>query len=301
MCIVFFNRFPCEAGRAKSLFLFESLLAFSYTGDQTIINGPLMSFAGDISGRIGRSAIFRFERFMDLCAFAHSILRLLIKRPPEGRALVRFVIVDQIYFTAVEALWVVIPIALLLGTMLIIQFAEISSQYNLGSIIVMIIVRELGPIITALIVTLRSATAVTIETGYMSVLHEIDSIEMAGIDPLYVIALPRLLGITIAVLCLFIIFDLVALLGGYALAWSLTGLPLENFMAQIAKALTIPDILQGIVKGVLFGVVITVISLHRGFSTRVQITQLPISTSKAAIECLFYCLIVSMLVSVAFY
>jgi phospholipid/cholesterol/gamma-HCH transport system permease protein len=165
----------------------------------------------------------------------------------------------------------------------------------------MIIVRELGPIITALIVTLRSATAVTIETGYMSVLHEIDSLEMAGMDPLYVIALPRLLGITTAVLCLFIIFDLVALLGGYALAWSLTELPLENFMAQIAKALTIPDIIQGIVKGVFFGVVITVVSLHRGFTTRTQITQLPISTSKGAIECLFYCVVVSMLVSVAFY
>lgn len=260
-----------------------------------------MSFASDISGRIGRGAIIRFDRFMDLCAFAHAILRLLVKRPPEGRALVRSVIVEQIYFTAVEALWVVIPIALLLGTMLIIQFTEISSQYDLGSLSVMIIVRELGPIITALIVTLRSATAVTIETGYMSVLHEIDSMEMAGIDPLYVIALPRLLGITTAVLCLFIIFDLVALLGGFALAWSITSLPLENFMSQIAKALTFPDIVQGIVKGVFFGVVITVISLHRGFTTRVQITQLPISTSKGAVECLFYCLIVSMLVSIAFY
>jgi len=260
-----------------------------------------MGFAGDTTGRIGRSTIFRFGRFMDLCAFAWSILRLLVMRPPAGRVLVRSVTIDQIYFTAVEALWVVIPIALLLGTMLIIQFAEISSQYDLGSISVMIIVRELGPIITALIVTLRSATAVTIETGYMSVLHEIDSIEMAGMDPLYVIALPRLMGITTAVLCLFIIFDLVALLGGYALAWSITELPLENFMAQIAKALTFPDIIQGIVKGILFGVVITVVSLYRGFTTRRQITQLPISTSKAAIECLLYCVIISMLVSVAFY
>lgn len=260
-----------------------------------------MGFAGDIAGRIGRSAIFRFRRFTDLCAFAGSILRLLVKKPREGRVLVRSIIVDQVYFTAIQALWVVIPIALLLGTMLIIQFAEISSQYDLGSITVMIIVRELGPIITALIVTLRSATAVTIETGYMSVLHEIDSIEMAGMDPLYIIALPRLIGITTAVLCLFIIFDLVAVLGGYALAWSLTRLPLENFMAQIAKALTISDIAQGIVKGVLFGVVITVVSLYRGFTTRTQITQLPISTSKGAIECLLYCVVVSMLVSVAFY
>lgn len=260
-----------------------------------------MGFAGNITGRVGRGAIIRFERFMDLCAFAHSILRLFFRRPPEGRVLVRSIIIDQIYFTAVEALWVVIPLALLLGTMLIIQFAEISSQHDIGTISVMIIVRELGPIITALIVTLRSATAVTIETGYMSVLHEIDSIEMAGMDPLYVIALPRLIGITTAIICLFIIFDLVALLGGFALAWTLTELPLENFMVQIGKALTVADIVQGIVKGIIFGVIITVISLHRGFTTRRQITQLPVSTSKGAVECLFYCLIAGMLVSIAFY
>lgn len=260
-----------------------------------------MEFIANTAGKIGHGTIIRVERFLDLCAFACRILRLLFRRPPHGGALVRLVIVDQIYFTAVEALMVVVPVALLIGTMLIIQFAEISSQYDIGKISVLLIVRELGPILTALIVTLRSATAVTIETGYMSVLHEIDTIEMMGIDPLYVHALPRMIGITTAILCLFIIFDLVAILGGYALAWSLTELPLANFMVQIGKAINLSDILQGLVKGVLFGVVITTVSLHRGFSTRKQITQLPISTSKAAVECLFYCLVVSMLVSAAFY
>lgn len=260
-----------------------------------------MNFIADTAGRVGRGTIRRVERFLDLCAFAQSILRLLFRKPPQGGALVRSVIVDQVYFTAVEALNVVIPIALLMGTMLIVQFSEVSSQYDLGKISILIIVRELGPLITALIVTLRSATAVTIETGYMNVLHELDSIEMSGIDPLYFIALPRLIGITTAILCLFIIFDLVAVLGGYALAWSLTSLPLTDFLAQIGKAITLADILQGIVKGIFFGVVITTVSLHRGFTIKGQITQLPVSTSKAAIECLFYCLIVSMLVSIAFY
>lgn len=260
-----------------------------------------MDLIANTAGRIGRNTIGRIERFMDMCAFASRIFGLLIRRPVEGRALIRLVIADQVYFTAVQALSVVVPIALLMGAMLIIQFSEFSSQLDIGKIAVMLIVREAGPLITALIVILRSATAVTIETGYMNVLHEIDSVEMSGIDPLYVIAVPRLIGITIAILCLFIIFDVVAIFGGYALAWSLTSLPLTDFMAQTAKALALSDIFQGLIKGVLFGVTITVVSLHRGLTTARQITVLPVSTSNAAIECLFYCLIISVLVTVAFY
>ena len=82
-----------------------------------------------------------------------------------------------------ESLPIIIPIALIIGCILIIQFVKVSGQYDLGKTTVLLIVRELGPIITAFLVILRSATAVTIEIGYMNTLHEIEAIEMAGIDP----------------------------------------------------------------------------------------------------------------------
>jgi phospholipid/cholesterol/gamma-HCH transport system permease protein len=185
--------------------------------------------------------------------------------------------------------------------MLIIQFTKFSAVYDLGQTTVLLIVRELGPMITAFLVILRSATAVTVEISYMNVLHEIESIEMAGVDPMLVICLPRLVGITSAVICLFVVFDLVSILGGYAVVWSLTHLPIDNFFQQIAKAITGTDIAVGIVKAVCFGFIITVTSLNHGFSKKKQITDIPVGASRAAVESVVYCLISNVIISTIFY
>ncbi len=256
---------------------------------------------GQFLGKIGRKTIESYRHLLDLFAFAYRILLLLIKRPKTGRLLLRTIIIEQVYFTAVQALPIIIPVAMIIGTMMIIQFAQFSGQYDLGKVTVVLIVRELGPLITALVVILRSATAVTIETGYMNVLHEVESIEMSGIDPVHIIAPPRLAGITSAILCLFVIFDLVAIVGGYAIVWIMTDIPMGNFMDQIAKAFTGADFIVGIAKGLCFGVAITVASLYRGFNVRKQITDIPIATSKAAVDCLFYCLVINIFISAVFY
>lgn len=254
-----------------------------------------------IAGRIGRKTIASFNHILDLFAFTHQLFALLLKHPTAGRALVRRITLEQVYFTAVEALPLIIPIALMIGTMIIIQFARLQGQYDLAKITLILIIRELGPVVTALLVILRSATAVTIETGYMTVLNEIDALEMCGLDPMLVVCLPRLIGITSAILSLFIVFDLVAILGGYALVWIVTYLPTGSLLVQIGKALTLADILVGIIKALCFGVTITVTCLNRGFGIRKLITGIPVATSKAAIECFFYCLVINVMISALFY
>ncbi|MEJ2040528.1 MAG: ABC transporter permease, partial [Desulfosarcinaceae bacterium] len=218
---------------------------------------------GRVIGYIGRKAIQSIDHIVDLFAFAYRIFSIVISRPKSGRALVGRVSVQQLYFTAVQALPVIIPIALIVGTTVIIQFAKLSGQYDFGRISVLLIVREIGPIITALLVILRSATAVTIEVSYMRVLHELDAIEMAGMDPIRIVCLPRLAGITAAMVCLFIVFDLVSIMGGYAVVWMVSYVPMGNYLYQIAKAIALSDILVGAAKAILFGFAITVTSLYR--------------------------------------
>ena len=254
-----------------------------------------------ITGYIGRKTIAAYHHIVVLSTFTYRLLSLFFSHPPGGRALLRRVIMEQIYYTAVQALSLIIPIALILGTMLLVQFVKISGQYDVGKTTVFLLVRELGPIVTAVLVILRSATAVTIETSYMNVLHETEALEMAGIDPLRIVCLPRLIGITSAVFCLFIVFDLVSVIGGYGMVWLLTEIPLGNFLGQIAKAITAADILVGIVKAVFFGIIITVTSLYHGFSQKQQMTQVPIATSKAAVQCIVYCLVANIFVSAIFY
>ncbi|HBN26896.1 MAG TPA: hypothetical protein DD405_05465 [Desulfobacteraceae bacterium] len=75
---------------------------------------------------------------------------------------------------------------------------------------------------------------------------------------------------------------------------------MEGFFSQIGKAITISDILVGIIKAMFFGIIITIICLYRGFEKKKLITQIPVSTSKAAVECFFYCLIVNLFISALF-
>lgn len=254
-----------------------------------------------VTGYIGRKAINSINHILDLFAFTFRIFVLTFSRPKAGRAIVRRIIIQQLYFTAVQALPVILPIAILIGSMIFIQFSELSGQYDFGRISVLLIIREVGPIITAMMVILRSATAVTIEVSYMRVLNELDAIEMAGMDPILLVCVPRMVGITSALLGLFIVFDLVSILGGYAVVWLVTHVASANFLHQIAKAITISDILVGIIKALLFGVAITVTSLYRGFEMKRRITEVPVATSRSAIECFLYCLSINVFISMIFY
>lgn len=254
-----------------------------------------------VIGYIGRKAIGAVSHLLDLFAFIYRICAQVYGHPKAGRVLVARIVVQQLYFTAVQALPVLIPIALLVGSMVIIQFAKLSGQYDFSRISVLLIVREIGPIITALLVILRSATAVTIEVSYMRVLGELDALEMAGLDPVRVVCIPRLVGITSAMVGLFVVFDLVSILGGYAIVWAFTDIPTGNFLYQIGKAITATDILVGLIKAVLFGVIITTTCLYRGFEVKHQMTEVPVATSRSAVECFLYCLVVNVFVSVIFY
>lgn len=254
-----------------------------------------------IAGYVGRRAIDSLNHIITILAFNYRMLMLFFNRPLEGRELVRRVAFEQIYYTAVQALPLIVPIALIIGSTLIVQFTRISDQYDLGKVMVILIVREFGPIITAIVVILRSATAVATEISYMNVFKEIDAIEMAGIDPMRIICLPRLIGITTAILCLFIVFDLIAIVGGYATIWMVTYIKMGNFLDQIGQSITATDIAVGIIKAFCFGITITVTCLNHGFSPKRHLTQMPPAISKAAVECFFYCLVINVIISVLFY
>ncbi len=254
-----------------------------------------------LAGTIGRKTLISINHLLNLFAFIYRMLGLLFRPPTTGKAIVRRITLEQLYFTAVQALPIIVPAALIIGSMLIIQFTKFQGQYDLGKITVLLIMREIGPVVTALLVILRSATAVTIETGYMKVLHEVDALEMAGLDPLWVVCLPRLIGITTAILSLFIVFDLVAILGGYAVVWIISYIPMGNFLQQIAKAITVADIVVGIIKATCFGIAITATCLHHGFGIRKLITGIPVATSRASVESFFFCLVINVIISILFY
>lgn len=254
-----------------------------------------------ITGAIGRKTLHALNQIAVLLTFSYQILRILVFPPKKGMSLVRRITLEQIYFTAVQTLPLIILFALLIGSMMIIQFSRFSGQSVLGNFIVLVLIRDLGPTLTALLIILRSATAVTIEISYMNVFNEMDALEMSGLDPLWVVCVPRLVGITSAILCLFIVFDITAIVGGHAVVWLVTYINLGDNLFQIAKTVSAADIIVGIIKAVLFGISITVICLYHGFKTKQHTTQIPVAASKASLQCFGSCLVISAAISALFY
>jgi phospholipid/cholesterol/gamma-HCH transport system permease protein len=254
---------------------------------------------------IGKQTIQSLDHFLNVLAFFHRIAGIIIRWPKAGRKLLFRFSLEEIYFTAIQALPVLVFLALITGSTMIIQFAQrfatLEGRFILGDLMVLLVVRELGPLFTALIVILRSAVAVTAEISHMNVSGELDALELQGIDPVYLIGLPKIVGITVAIFFMFVVFDMVAILGGYCITWIATDMPIEYFLDGIGKTVSGVDIAVGIVKAVLFGLTISVVSLNRGFRVRKTVTQIPMETSKAAIECLLYCLFIGVIISACFY
>ncbi len=124
---------------------------------------------------------------------------------------------------------------------------------------------------------------------------------MTCADPMRILSFPRFVGITSAVVCLFVIFNIVAIFGGYAIVWITTDLNISSFLVLVGKAVTATDLFVGLLKALSFGISITVISLYHGFKTLKVFTYIPASASKSAVECFFWCMVINIFISAVFY
>ena len=266
---------------------------------------PARPWATGFSGLTGRWFLDKLTYPFLLSALFFRIFMTFLTHFGKGRRMIRRNVIQQIYLTGVQSLALIVAVGLLLGTIVILQSVSqleiVGSEEVVGSLLVVVIIRELGPLITAVVVILRSGTAISIELGYMKVLKEIQTLRMLGINPIHLIAVPRLMGLIISLISLFVIFDLVAILGGTVDAWILTGMPISSLLDNVAKAITEMDIIVGLVKVIFFGAIITLVSVFRGLSVGESITEVPPATSKSAVECFLLCLIFNVLLSGIFY
>jgi phospholipid/cholesterol/gamma-HCH transport system permease protein len=202
------------------------------------------------------------------------------------------VIAAQIYFTGFQALPLVGTLALITGTLIIIQISSQLSKLGggamLGNLLVVLIVRELGPLITALIVIARSGTAVASDLGSMKVNHEIEALESMGINPLSYIVFPRVVGGVISVVCLAFYFCLIALLGGYLISQFLHPIAFSFYVESIALAVSREDIFLFLLKNIMGGLIIFVICCFQGLLVKQSVTEVPQVTTRAVVNSILY-------------
>jgi len=246
----------------------------------------------------------RFLRFLGgICALIlYSLRNYLFDK--KGRDQVNAVIVMQTYFTGVMAIKIITVVALALGAVTILQgFTQLSRVGALdfvGKLLNIVIVRELGPVLTAFIVLSRSGTAIAAEIGTMMVNDEVNALEMQGIDTLKFIVFPRIVGMTLSLVLLNIYFSTLALVGGFMVANLVGGVSYELFFEYVFNSITLIDILASFLKCALFGVFISVVSVFHGFQAFVS-TQIPQVTTAAVMSSIMMLFVLDALLTVIFY
>jgi phospholipid/cholesterol/gamma-HCH transport system permease protein len=214
------------------------------------------------------------------------------------------IIVMQILFTFVEAMSISTLLALGIGAainVIGVPILESISQQQLMYSLLITIMRELGPLLTAFIVIARSATAIATEIAGMVINHEVEAYISVGVDPIEHLAVPRFLGVTASLVLLGIYFITFGLGGSYLIARIFNDLPADYYFSNLLQILTIQDIFIIIVKGVAFGMIIAIIAITEGLSVERARTEVPVAGLRAVSNAFAACIVVDIILSAMYY
>ncbi len=212
--------------------------------------------------------------------------------------------VNQTRFTGVDALPLIVFIAMILGATVIIQatknFPKFGIEDFLGNLLVIIIAREMGPLVTAIIVVSRSGSAIATEIATQKQKKEILSLEILGINTTLYIVFPRIVATFVAIFSLIIIFDIVAFFGGYLISLTTVYIPIDIFFGSLLDSFNFSDLIITILKSLIYGILIPLICCYYGFKPESDF-QIPIYVSKAVVRTLLILFVINAVVSVLFY
>jgi phospholipid/cholesterol/gamma-HCH transport system permease protein len=204
-------------------------------------------------------------------------------------------IANQIYYTGVQAVPAALVIALGVGVLVIAQgvsgVGALSSTDDLGRLATVLVIRELAPLITGIVVIARSVTAVSTELGLMSINREVEALEAMGIPPLRNLIAPRLIGGVTAITSLSIIFAATALVGGFWITRvAFAYLPISLFFSAVFSATSLTDISTFLAKCTLGGLGLFLVACYHGLNVARSPSRVPVSVSRAARHGLIYLL-----------
>lgn len=241
-------------------------------------------------------------RLVSYSALTVMVLGAMIRQTREGGGMVRLQIARQIVFSAWDGIRLVLLIGGLMSISLVALSATLLPSFEatavVGRVLTHALVRELAPLMTAILVILRSCGAIAVELGYMSWRGEIEGLETLGIDPLKFLVLPRFAGLVVAVVSLTMVYIVVAIGAGFLTAQLFAIAPSFGYISANIEAFLYPeDLIIAFIKSVLFGATIASIACYHGLSVRNDLTAVPRRSSRAVVESLSWCTIIGVAIT----
>lgn len=219
-------------------------------------------------------------------------------------------IINQVFFTGIEIFPVLFIVATLFGTVIIVEVITMMNKVGfsdvVGNLMVIVIIRELGPIFTAFLIAGRSGSALTTYIGSMAINSEVDALATMGVDPVRYLVMPALVGGVFAVLIMTILFSFSGICAGFLTTKLLIYFAGDMLNVQITwtylssailQSLTMTDFVLAIVKPVVFACIIITNASYQGLAIRKDVRQVPKATSRSVIYSFLYIVIADVLLS----
>lgn len=249
---------------------------------------------------LGRRLLRLLLTVQGLGAFTLITLGVMATRLGSASTITFRLSMHHAYRAGLRLLPMIVFIALALGLAIIGQTVSLLTRVGaddfLGTIMVTIVVRELGPLATALVVLSRTGTANVIELGTARATGEVEALEALGIDPIHYLVVPRVIGISLGMLSLTIYLILGALVSGCLWAF-VQDVPLraEDYFRQIANALTGLDFVLLAAKTIFFGATIAIVTCYHGLARRLRLQEVSGATVQAVGQSVVICILLDTL------
>ncbi|MBV8581654.1 MAG: ABC transporter permease [Candidatus Eremiobacteraeota bacterium] len=179
---------------------------------------------------------------------------------------------DQAYLLGVQSLSIVLLTSLFTGMVFSLESAVQAVEYGVGNLVggavAFSTARELGPMLSAVVVAGRTGAAIAAELGSMVVTEQIEALQSLGLSPTRMLVVPRLLALIVMLPLLTILADIVSILGGMWVANIYAHISTESFVTSARSVLPFTDVLKGLFKSVVFGIIIAIIGSYQGLQTR---------------------------------
>jgi len=214
--------------------------------------------------KIGAMTLGLLQELGRMANFLLYALYMIVRHP--GRPIH---VIKQIHFIGAKSFFVIFLTAaftgMVLGLQLYYTLNKFGSEGVLGTAVALSLIRELGPVLSALMVTGRAGSAITAEIGIKRITEQIDALQTMALDPFKYLVSPKMIGAVIALPLLCAVYDLVGIYGGYLVGVKLLGVNPGAYFAGIENDVEWKDVYSGIVKSLSFGVIIAWVCCYKGY------------------------------------
>jgi phospholipid/cholesterol/gamma-HCH transport system permease protein len=257
------------------------------------------------AGAIGRAVLTFIGEVGSLTVTTGQAARQAARALVPGGRLRASMVIQQVWLTGVTALPIAGLIAFMIGVILALQSSyqleRLGAERYVASLVAVAITRELGPVLTAIVVAGRSGSAIAAEISSMKIQEELDALQVMGFNVMSYLAAPRLIAMLIALPLLTAMCDFLGILGGLACSVTALDLPASVYIETAREALQMTDFVTGLVKSAVFGVTIAAVGIWCGFNVQGGPEGVGRATTRAVVLGIFLIIVNDLVFTGLFY